>query len=472
MVFNSWAFATFFIVALTAYYLIRNWTAQKSLLLALSYVFYGFFHAPYVLILLVSTAVDYFLGHRIAAARGGMRKLFLAMSLLSNLGMLAYFKYADFLLENVTEAAGNLGFNYAPPDWNIVLPVGISYYTFQTLSYSIDVYRGKIEPSKSLLNFAFFVAFFPQLVAGPIVRAADFLPQTAEPKRATFYAPTFFWGNCLLIFGLFGKIVLADRLFAPVVDTVYADPATATFMSSWIATLSFSGQIFFDFAGYSLAAIGVAMCFGFALPDNFRFPYAAAGFSDFWRRWHISLSEWLRDYLYISLGGNRLGTVRTYFNLAATMLLGGLWHGAAWTFVIWGALHGTYLIAERLLSAPIRIAHRFLRQFGVIVGILITYFFVCIAWVFFRASSFQDAALMLRAMASPDASSWAFHPFAPVAVLVIVITLVVHYCMRNTSIEAAWKAMPLLFRAFILGGAVFLILSTRGEQRAFIYFQF
>ena len=326
MVFNSWSFLPFFLITLALYYAIRNWRSQKALLLVSSYVFYGFFHPPYVLILFASTLIDFFVSRRMDLASGRMRKVWLMLSLTSNLGMLAYFKYANFFLENFTSLMTRIGIEYDAPNWNIILPVGISYYTFQTLSYSIDVYRRRLKPSQSLLDFGFFVAFFPQLVAGPIVRAVDFIPQTQEPERARFNGARFGWGLHLLVFGLFGKIVLADRLFAPIVDSVYANAQSVGFLAAWIGTISFSGQIFFDFAGYSTSAIGVAMCYGFALPDNFRFPYAAAGFSDFWRRWHISLSEWLRDYLYISLGGNRLmawcGMDVCYLGRPARRLLG------------------------------------------------------------------------------------------------------------------------------------------------------
>ena len=235
---------------------------------------------------------------------------------------------------------------FTPAESNIVLPVGISFYTFVTLSYTFDVYRRKIEPEKSFLNYALLVTFFPHLLAGPILRAKEFLPQCIQPKIAT--AKQLGWGLTLMVLGLFEKSVLADGFLAPVSDAVFAMKGDVGYLQGWIGTFAFTLQVFFDFSGYSLCAIGAAMCFGFAFPDNFRFPFAAIGFSDFWRRWHMTLSRWLRDYLYISLGGNRKGRIRTYFNLFITMFLGGLWHGAGWNFIIWGGLQGSYLILERI----------------------------------------------------------------------------------------------------------------------------
>jgi alginate O-acetyltransferase complex protein AlgI len=472
MVFNSWAFVPFFILSLAVYYSLRNWRLQKASLLGASYLFYGFFHPPYILILVVSTLIDFNLSKWIARSEGRRRKLLFIASLISNLGMLAYFKYAEFALTNFNAAISEFGISMELPVWDIILPVGISYYTFQTLSYTIDVYRKKLKPSDSILDFAFFVAFFPQLVAGPIVRAFDFMPQTQEAHRSIFAPRQFGWGLHLLIFGLFGKIVLADRVFAPIVDQVYKSTEGLDFWTAWAGTIAFSGQIFFDFAGYSTSAIGVALCYGFALPDNFRFPYAAAGFSDFWRRWHISLSQWLRDYLYISLGGNKKGVVRTYINLSLTMILGGLWHGAAWTFVIWGVLHASFLIIERLLQPLIISMGRLLGTFGRIIGIIITYICICYSWVFFRASSFSDGVNIAKAMSVPSAIPGNLESSYYIALLVMLATLIFQWSNRNSTIESIWEKYPGMLRAVLLGGAIFLILATRGEQRAFIYFQF
>ena len=286
-------------------------------------------------------------------------------------------------------------FQAATPD--IILPVGISFYTFQTLSYTLDVYKKRAHPAKSFLDFALYVTFFPQLVAGPIVRATHFIPQCEAPKRAT--AQMFSWGLFLTSLGLFQKVVLADAMLAPTAEAVFGfanGPLNA--LDAWMGVLAFCGQIFFDFSGYSTTAIGVALCFGFSLPDNFRVPYAAIGFSDFWRRWHISLSTWLRDYLYFSLGGNRRGDLRTLVNLMMVMLIGGLWHGASWTFVVWGGLHGLFLIIERGLKNRFGQA-AWVRTVGAQAFLwIVTFFLINITWVFFRAADFSSAGLIIASM--------------------------------------------------------------------------
>jgi alginate O-acetyltransferase complex protein AlgI len=330
------------------------WRVKKSNLLVASYLFYAAWNPPFVALLWLSTVLDWWVAKRLYVTESeSRRRALLLVSVVVNLGLLGYYKYGGFVLENFTEGMRLVGMEYQPASWDIVLPVGISFYTFQTMAYSLDVYLRRAKPAESFLDFALFVTFFPQLVAGPIVRPTDLIPQFATPRVAT--RCQLGWGLMLMTLGLFQKVVVADGLLAPVSDAVFGAPQTPQTLDAWLGTLAFSGQIFCDFAGYTTTAIGIALTFGFSLPDNFRYPYAAIGFSDFWRRWHISLSSWLRDYLYVPLGGNRKGTGRTYINLMLTMLLGGLWHGAAWTFVIWGGLHGIYLMAERFLTG--RVGH-------------------------------------------------------------------------------------------------------------------
>jgi alginate O-acetyltransferase complex protein AlgI len=396
----------------------------------------------------------------------------LVFSLISNLGMLAFFKYGTFLLENFQHLMALLGVNYQPPKLNIVLPVGISFYTFQSLSYTIDVYRGELKPTRSLRDFAFFVAFFPQLVAGPIVRAADFLPQciaAPTPRRGQIG-----WGLFLMTLGLFQKIVLADTLLSGTSEQVFNQAGPIAALDAWMGVLAFSGQIFFDFAGYSTCAIGAALCLGFSLNDNFRFPYAAIGFSDFWRRWHISLSTFLRDYLYIPLGGNRSGAARAAVNLIIVMLLGGLWHGAAWTFVVWGLVHGIFLVLERVLRHAFKGAtwtdHALVQ---ILLG-LATYAGVCFAWVFFRAANFDTATRLLKAMvgASPNGAAFLSTREIVQVALVIAALLIAHWRLRNTSIEVAVTRQPrwLITGAWaVMAGAIIL---AQGNGNAFIYFQF
>lgn len=335
MLFTSYAFIPFFLIVVLVSRALSNWTARKAFLLVASYLFYAAWNPPFVILLWISTLIDWHVAKRIDRSQSmRARRSLLLVTLLVNLGLLGYFKYFGFLVRSMTEllAAVNVNVTFADPD--IILPVGISFYTFQTLSYTLDVYRRKARPGRSFLDYALYVTFFPQLVAGPIVRATEFLPQCVASRKAT--SSQIGWGLSLFTIGLFAKVVIADALMAPVVESVYDVATPAGFLPAWTGTVAFAMQIFCDFFGYSTCAIGVALTLGFALPDNFRFPYGAVGFSDFWRRWHISLSTWLRDYLYIPLGGNRKGATRTYVNLAITMLLGGLWHGASWMFLIWG----------------------------------------------------------------------------------------------------------------------------------------
>src|SRR5467141_2292510 len=397
MLFNSLTFVVFFAVVVTAYWSIRSWNARKNLLVVASYVFYGAWNPPFAALLFSTTAMDFWLGRRIAKAKGlHPRRAWLVGSVCMNLSMLGFFKYGNFLLQNFQWLLARIGIIYQPPHLDILLPVGISFYTFHSLSYTLDIYRDVLKPTRSLRDFVLAVSFFPQLVAGPIVRAGDFLPQLVRPQPLR--AGQFLWGLLLMTLGLFEKIVLADTMLSGSADRIfgYAGPLVA--LDSWLGVMAFAGQIFFDFAGYSTCAIGAALCLGFHLKDNFRFPYAAVGFSDFWRRWHISLSTFLRDYLYIPLGGNRLGAVRAMVNLIIVMFIGGLWHGAAWTFVVWGLLHGSYLAIERLLKAVVK-EKPWTENLGfkLLIG-LTTYLAVLIAWVYFRASNFEVASRMIGGM--------------------------------------------------------------------------
>ncbi len=473
MLFNSLTFVVFFTLVMAVYWTLRSWSARKTVLLVASYIFYGAWNPPFVLLLIASTVADFVAALRMAAATTrGSRIAWLAISLVSNLGMLAFFKYGTFFLENFQMFVAQFGVTYVPPKMAIVLPVGISFYTFQTLSYTIDVYRGRLTPTRSLRDFSFFVAFFPQLVAGPIVRAADFLPQclaAPTPRQGRIG-----WGLFLMTLGLFQKIVLADALLASSVEAVFNYPGPLAGLDAWIGVLAFSGQIFFDFAGYSTCAIGAALCLGFSLGDNFKFPYAAIGFSDFWRRWHISLSSFLRDYLYIPLGGGRSGAARAAINLMIVMFLGGLWHGAAWTFVVWGVMHGFFLVIERFLRHAFKDA-AWTDTLIVKLGLgLLTYAAICFAWVFFRAADFTTALRLLEAMIGGHAKGDAILATRDMlqVVIVIVVLLVAHWRMRDTSIEVAVTRQP---RWLVTGtwavmiGAIFL---TQGNGNAFIYFQF
>lgn len=468
MVFNSLTFLLFFAVVFGLYWLLPGWTARKWLLLAASYIFYGAWSPPYVFLLLASTLLDWWLARLIGcSADQRRRRWLLIVSLAGNLGFLGYFKYGSFLLENFAALMAFAGIAWQPTDPGILLPIGISFYTFASLSYTLDVYRGEVRHDWKFADYALFVSFFPHLVAGPILRARNFLPQIAAPRRPT--ANEVGWGLALFCLGLFCKVVMADALLAPVVDAVYAAPQKFGAADTWAAVLAFSGQIYYDFNGYSLCAIGLALCFGYAFPDNFRYPYAALGFSDFWRRWHISLSTWLRDYLYIPLGGNRGGVWRAGRSLMLTMLIGGLWHGASWLFVLWGGLHGLYLWAERLLKQRLAAPKsatttRLLRLF--------TFLVVTLTWIPFRA---PDANAALGVAAGLFRAEWPLVPDPPglAAFVAMALTVAWHFYMRERRLEATLAAWGRARQFAMMAGCLMaMYLFSGGDQRAFIYFQF
>ena len=475
MLFNSLTFLVFFACVLVLHHLPFAWRVKKFNLVVASYVFYAAWNPPFVILLWVSTCVAWLAAKGIDGSRTQAgRRSFLLLSLLIDLGLLGYFKYANFLLENFARAMHGWGLSYQPPALDVVLPVGISFYTFQTLSYTIDVYRGEIRPSRSFLDFALYVSFFPQLVAGPIVRAGEFLPQCQKPRRAT--STEFAWGLNLLLSGLFLKIVLADRVFRPVVDAVYDPGVHPDMASAWAGTMTFCGQIYCDFAGYSTCAIGAAMCLGFALPDNFHWPVASMGFIDFWRRWHISLSTWLRDYLYVSLGGSRLGSLRSAVNLMITMLLAGLWHGASWTYITFGGLHGVVLVAENGLRNS-RLSRQAVWQTPVARFALAAFTLVLLGGtcIFFRARTMDQAvgvAATMAGWAPASATSCVQDQQLLLALVPLEILFVVHFLMRDTTLEQVVARMPAWFWTALLTGMLTSIILMPGDERAFVYFQF
>jgi alginate O-acetyltransferase complex protein AlgI len=440
------------------------------MLLLASYLFYGLWNPPLILLLWISTMVDWVAGNKLAVEpRKNYRKLWLLLSMSVNLGFLAFFKYGNFLLENFTAMVNALDIYYHPEKMDILLPMGISFYTFQTMSYTIDMYHKKIKPAKTFLDFALYVTFFPQLVAGPIVRAKDLISQFYEPKKAS--VNQFIWGVFLLTLGLFEKVVMADTLLSSTADKVFGSSKILNFWDAWAGTLAFSGQIFFDFAGYSTCAIGIALMLGIILPDNFKYPYASLGFSDLWKRWHISLSSWLKDYLYIPLGGNRHGITRLYFALMLTMLLGGLWHGAAWTFVVWGGLHGTYLILERLQRKHIPFA---ITKWNGIFLAFLTFTCVNITWVFFRAKEFSTAKHIISSMFYLNANGEKILLLFDIIKILIIITILflTHWFMRNTSVKEVSKKISPVTLGIVWCIMTFLIVIAQGSGEQFIYFQF
>jgi len=388
--FNSLQYAAFLPIVLLVYWQLKR-RAQNVLLLIASYIFYGAFDWRFLGLLMISTATDFVVGRLLEVTEDPRRrKRIFFVSLAVNLGILGFFKYFNFFTADGARFLNHLGLNLSPPVLRVLLPVGISFYTFHGMSYTFDVYRRHIEPTHSLLNFAVFVAFFPQLVAGPIGRAHLQLPQFERDRERPDWQQVR-RSVLLILLGLFKKVAIADML-SPYVNNAFAAPGTTSSLGLLVGVWAFAFQIYGDFAGYSDIARGSAFLLGIDLPVNFNQPYLSRSVTEFWRRWHISLSTWLRDYLYIPLGGNRGREVATYRNLMVTMLVGGLWHGAAATFVIWGGLHGLYLCAERRFTRvaaedyrrPWRLRRDGLRTF-------VTFQLVCIAWVFFRAPSFHRA---------------------------------------------------------------------------------
>ena len=473
MQFNSHVFAVFFVVVLAVYNLPGlSWRGQKVWLLVTSYVFYAAWDPVFIGLLWMATFVDWTAAKLILAAPTlARRRLLLLVSVAINLGVLSYFKYGAFLLANLVAALQAMGIDYHPAQPDIILPIGISFYTFHTLSYTLDIYLRRTKPWTSFLDFALYVTFFPALVAGPILRASQFLPQCTQKRRST--GPLLGWGLALLVLGLFEKMALADIVLAPVADELFVTGGQAGFADAWLGTLAFAGQIFCDFAGYSTCAVGVSLCLGFSLPDNFRWPYAALGFSDFWTRWHISLSSWLRDYLYIPMGGNRRGPWRTHVHLMLTMLIGGLWHGASWTFVAWGGLHGSYLIGERVVRSALPEGPWRRAWWARGLAWAVTFALVCVAWVFFRATSFAQAFAIVGGMLGQGGGPRIYTFVSHALVLGTMIALLgIHWLMRDRSIEELGQRTPWPLRSLALAIMIVILLLMQGQDRAFIYFQF
>lgn len=471
MLFNSLEFAAFFAIFYVAYLLLFKWRRlQNVLLLVASYVFYGWWDWRFLSLIAISTVVDYAVGRGLTGSDDPVfRKRLVTASVVVNLGILGFFKYFNFFVESFTDAMASLGWQVDALTLNIILPVGISFYTFQTLSYSVDVYRKKMPAADSLLDFGVFVAFFPQLVAGPIERAARFLPQVQQPR--TLSAGQWEAGLYLVVWGLFKKVVLADNA-AQIANTVFNDHTSFEGLDLLVGALAFTLQIYGDFSGYSDIARGLAKWLGFDLMLNFRLPYFARDPSDFWERWHISLSSWLRDYLYISLGGNRGGTVLTWRNLSLTMLLGGLWHGARWNFVIWGAFHGAILIAYRILR-PKRGTdppglHGWARA-GVEWSIMSV--LTVMGWIIFRAETADQIGYFFTHM-GPSTSPRTSQLFLHLAMLWTPLWLVQIWQHRTRDLLCFTKAPAPVGIAFLLLCVASSVLFGVREDIEFIYFQF
>lgn len=469
ILFNSGLFLWLFLGFSSIYVLLQPHHRAKVIFVTLfSLYFYYKSSGWYFLLLVLATVVDYVLGWFIYDAdQKVFKRLWMVINLILNLGLLAYFKYTNFFYQAWTEFS-HQPYNPLP----IFLPVGVSFYTFQSLSYTIDIYRGEIKPVKSILDYAFFVSFFPQLVAGPIVRAKDFIPQLYRP---TIVTPEQFGRAIFLIgSGLFKKVVISDYLSVNFVDRIFDNPTLYSGLENLFGVYGYALQIYCDFSGYSDMAIGIALLLGFEYPVNFDSPYQSRNITEFWRRWHISLSSWLRDYLYISMGGNRKGIFRTYFNLFMTMVLGGLWHGAAWRFILWGGLHGGALVLHRVIrsffSPGAYPTYRWVSQ-------LLTFHFVCFCWIFFRADSMEIAQQLLHQIATQ------FNPMLIVqfiegyqnVLLVMLLGYTLHFLPRSMELQAEnWIIrLPLVGKlAWLLAVILLMTQVQSAEVQPFIYFQF
>ena len=460
MLFPTVTFAVFFLIVLPVSWALQpHQRAWRAWILLASYVFYGWWDWHFVFLLAASTVVNHVLAVAIFRAPSPtLKKTFLGLAVAFDLGLLGYFKYADFFLSSVDNVVGT--------SWlaNITLPVGISFFTFMAISYVVDTYRGQLVPA-SFARFAVFQAFFPHLVAGPIVRASELLPQLERPRnpRRVDNSRAF----VLILSGLFLKVVIANHLSTHIVDDVFAAPNRHSSLEVLVAVYGYAVQIFADFCGYTNIAIGVALLLGFEFPQNFASPYAAVSLQDFWRRWHMTLSRWLRDYLYIPLGGNRKGRVLTYRNLLLTMLLGGLWHGAAWTFVVWGGIHGAGLAIERALG------WRPVSRRATWFGRVLTFHVVCLGWIFFRADSFGRAGQVIERLFT----AWGRpSPLVTTSVVLAIAVGILGQYLRPGMVTATlegFRRLPALAQAACVGVALMLINTLGPEGVApFIYFRF
>lgn len=476
MIFNSIEFVIFFILVTVAYFLLPH-RFRWFLLLAASCYFYMAFVPVYILILGFTIVIDYFAGILIEKEQGEKRKLFLIMSLVANIGVLAIFKYYNFLNVNLTVLLDSFSVYNPVPFLKILLPIGLSFHTFQAMSYSIEVYRGNQKAEKHFGIYALYVMFYPQLVAGPIERPQNMLHQFHEVKK--FEYENISAGLKLMLWGFFKKLVIADRL-GIYVDTVYNSPHQHTGNSLLLATLFFAFQIYCDFSGYSDIAIGSARIMGFKLMTNFRSPYLAKSISEFWSRWHISLSSWFTDYLYIPLGGNRVSIPRWYFNLFIVFLLSGLWHGANWTYIIWGALNGFYLVFAILIknikwaNLDINNTAKFINSKN-FIKVITTFLLISFSWIFFRANTVSDAFFILRKIASFSGSVFAPEPYMllyPLLGIIILLAVEIMDHYRNTNIAYFSHQNVLVRYASYLFIAVLILLFGVFDGGQFIYFQF
>jgi D-alanyl-lipoteichoic acid acyltransferase DltB (MBOAT superfamily) len=473
MLFNSYIFWVFFAVVITLYFRLPH-KYQNRMLLVASYIFYGYWDYRFLSLIFISTVVDYFVALRIADSNETkIRKRLLLLSIGTNLGFLGFFKYYNFFSNEFASMLSSLGMDVSLPVLNIILPVGISFYTFQTLSYTIDTYRRKVDPTDKFLDFALYVSFFPQLVAGPIERASHLLPQILQVRK--LQGSAFSEGLFLVASGLFKKIVIADNM-APIVNTIFSKPTSElTGFEVLVGLYAFAFQIYGDFSGYSSIAKGIARWMGFELMWNFRNPYFATSPSDFWSRWHISLSTWIRDYIYIPLGGGRLGNFLTFRNLVLTMFLGGLWHGAGWTFIVWGLFHGAILVVYHAIEAT-KGKDYFTNSSSLgkhVLFVVVLFHLTCISWLLFRAESMQQVSDMLYLLSTDyRITDYAIYALANILFFAAPLMVFEYVTERKNDLLYLVKASSVTQYVSYLYMVLMLLFFVPLQKQVFIYFQF
>lgn len=458
MLFHTWAFVLFFLIAYPIYLALKGTRFRLHWLLAVSYFFYACFNPLFLILIAYSTILDYTVVS--VMEKRGRSKLWLSISIVNNLGLLSFFKYAGFITDNINALLSSFNVPYAVPEPDILLPVGLSFYIFQSMSYTIDYYRGNMERERSLIRYATFVSLFPRLLAGPIERARNLLPQLH--KKASISIQDFSDGLSLFIVGLFKKVALADYL-ALYVDNIYSTPDRFQSPALILATFLFCWQIYFDFSGYTDMARGIARMMGFRLMLNFNNPYLATSLGDFWSRWHISLSSWFKDYVYIPLGGNRKGRFNTYRNMFLTMVVSGLWHGAAWTFIIWGAVHALGRFCTRELeSTPF-----YREKVPKIVKQIFVFVFVTFAWIFFRAESIGDAWIIITRIFTSGFTD----PRCPLLALALVVAVWLYQYAYESKLRWFLELRVVRIGIIVLM-VLYLALFASSSEQPFIYLQF
>jgi alginate O-acetyltransferase complex protein AlgI len=474
MLFNSFIFLIFLGVVLPVFYALKTKTSKNVFLLVASYIFYGYWDWRFCLLLALSSLIDFLIGQKLhKTTELKKRRGLLALSLISNLGILCFFKYFNFFLDSFQSLSDNFGYSLDYLHLNIILPVGISFYTFQTLSYTIDIYRKRLEPTSNFIDFSLFVAFFPQLVAGPIERAKSLLPQLSaklKPSKTQINQ-----GVVLIVTGLFRKVMIGDTA-GRYVDHIFGNLELYGSVELLCALLLFSIQIYADFSGYSHIARGTAKLLGVELVKNFEQPYFSRNITEFWRRWHISLSSWLKDYLYFSLGGNRKGNSRMYINLMLTMIIGGLWHGASWNFVVWGGLHGLFLLIHKLLLGNRKVSTERMNGLKLrdLFNVLTTFTLVTCTWLFFRSTSWESTELFISKVTHWESSvnSLLFIRIAlSFSCVIIIMDWLEYRHQRHTfllKVKSSGIRYGILFALFLFT----LIYMFQADPSPFIYFQF